>query len=704
MNVSYITTLVRRLLPAVLILAMAGTGVADAAIFTVEPGGLTIQQAIDAASDGDVIEVAPGTYTGPGNWDIDFRGKAITLRSIEGPEDTIIECGQPAFGTGRRGFYFHQGEDADSVLSGFTIRGGRMRDTEVPSDPQSWNAGRSHPIGGGIYCEFSSPTIVNCVIEDCGAGLGGGIGIVGGAPTITDCVVRECFAGGLGLAESGGRGGGIAVVAEAEATIGNCLIEGNSGHHNSFGAGLYVQSSTVVVEGSTIIGNTAPGRLQGGGAYCAGDATDVIFRHCLIAQNQADRGAGVFTVQTTSLPPSVSSPFRLCRVEIVNCTIADNTVANPSAPNEAGGVYSDDTDLRIVSSIIWHNDGKPLDIGGAFSPVSYSNVEGGYGGIGNLDADPLFASRFPADYHLLSSKGRWDPEQEAWIRDNVSSPCIDAGDPTGSFVAEPLPNGGRVNMGVYGGTPEASKGFGTVWHVDGSTGRDWNTGETHSRALRTLAEAFSMAENGDTVLVWPGVYSEELSFNGKGITVQSATDAAVITAPRAYAFSFYGAESTQSVLRNLIIMGCPEGAIYCNGASPTLQNLTIVGNAFGIYAESGARPTITNCIFSSNTYGDVYGAEASYSCFAGAMPDGGIGNISQDPRFVDPQMGDYHLKSRYGRYDPQTDTWITDTQTSPCIDRGDPDDDPLAEPAPNGGRVNMGAYGGTPYASMSSHN
>jgi hypothetical protein len=61
------------------------------------------------------------------------------------------------------------------------------------------------------------------------------------------------------------------------------------------------------------------------------------------------------------------------------------------------------------------------------------------------------------DYHLKSQAGRWDPNSQAWIQDDVTSPCIDAGNPRSSTGEEPEPNGGIINMGVYGGTAEASK-------------------------------------------------------------------------------------------------------------------------------------------------------------------------------------------------------------------------------------------------------
>jgi L-ascorbate metabolism protein UlaG (beta-lactamase superfamily) len=110
--------------------------------------------------------------------------------------------------------------------------------------------------------------------------------------------------------------------------------------------------------------------------------------------------------------------------------------------------------------------------------VSYSDVQGGWEGEGNIDADPLFANPgywayvndpniavepndanavwIEGDYHLKSQAGRWDPVSESWVIDDVTSPCIDAGDPNSLVGDESEPNGGIINMGAYGGTVEAS--------------------------------------------------------------------------------------------------------------------------------------------------------------------------------------------------------------------------------------------------------
>lgn len=108
--------------------------------------------------------------------------------------------------------------------------------------------------------------------------------------------------------------------------------------------------------------------------------------------------------------------------------------------------------------------------------VRYSNVEGGYAGEGNIDVDPHFVAPgywdpngtpddpnddvyVLGDYHLKSQAGHWNEETESWVLDDVTSPCIDAGDPNAPLGDEPFPNGGYINLGAYGGTAEASRSY-----------------------------------------------------------------------------------------------------------------------------------------------------------------------------------------------------------------------------------------------------
>jgi len=656
----------------------------------------TIQQAIDYAREGETVEVGPGTYKGDGNRDIDFRGLAITVRSSDGADSTIIDC---TGSEGHRGFYFHGGEGSGSVLRGFTIVGATVPGSDIPSDTLSWSSSPVNPVGAGIYCEFSSPIIVDCIIKRCTTELGGGIGVVKGSPTIIDCVIEDCQAGGVGLTESGGRGAGIGLIRGSNATILHSQIQGNSGYYNSLGAGVYCWQSSASFTNCVISNNSAQGNVQGGGVYCGGSSGPIELKNCVISGNTAEIGGG--------LCAGSSDYNAVVRVTITNCTIAHNNLSASQTSSIGGGIHSVSGNITIKNSIVWYNDGVAVKLisPASNSPVLYSCIEGGYTGQGNIDSDPLFASSSGSDYHLRSVFGRYEPWGR-WEIDGEYSPCIDTGDPLDSYSPEPLPNGRRINMGAYGGTAEASKGEnGWIIHVDKYNGSDSNSGLSRADAFATIQAAVDVALDGDTVMVWPGTYREDVDLKGNAITLQSADDAAVLTASSAYAFSFYSGEGSNCVLRNFVITGCNArdgAAIYIENAAPVLTNLTITDNRLGISAWGGGNPDIVNCILWNNADGDLYHCRARYSC---VQQEDAVtrdsGNISTDPMFADPANGDYHLKSRYGRYSPDDDTWVTDSVTSPCIDKGNPGTSPGREYMPHGYKINMGAYGGTPFASLS---
>ena len=236
------------------------------------------------------------------------------------------------------------------------------------------------------------------------------------------------------------------------------------------------------------------------------------------------------------------------------------------------------------------------------------------------------------------------------------------------------------------------------WYVEARHGNDLNDGQRLLTGVATIQKAIELAQDGDTVNVCPGTYREEIDFLGKAITVQSAGDAAILESPDGFAVSFLKDEGPDSVLKNVVITNACVG-IFIFGASPTMTNVTVAGNEFGIEAYRDGEPEIGNSIFWDNAVSDLYGCGARYSCLE--RPSAGQGNISEDPLFVDPNNGDYHLRSARGRYWPEHDVWVLDDVTSPCIDAGDPGADFSRERLPNGGRLNLGAYGGTAFASMS---
>ena len=222
---------------AVLVLVAGATAAADT--YVVHPDGSgdfpTIQAAIDAAFDGDVIELTDGTFTGEDNRDIDYLGKAITIRSRSGnPEACIIDC-EASSTDPHRGFYFRSGEGLNSVLRDLTVTNAY----QGGADPEYW--------GGGVFCSASSPTITHCTFSRSSAWAGGGINYESGCGgVITGCVFLDneaAYGGGMicGMSSpeisdcvfagnSAGRGGALLITGiDANPDVTNCIFSGNAG-------------------------------------------------------------------------------------------------------------------------------------------------------------------------------------------------------------------------------------------------------------------------------------------------------------------------------------------------------------------------------------------------------------------------------------------------------------------------------------------
>jgi hypothetical protein len=426
-----------------------------------------LQDALVSASYGDEIHVAQGAYT-PLRRFILKNGVAIlggyagfgapdpNSRDIE--KFKTILSGKLDDVLWSDNVIWIENTDSNTILDGFTI-------TEGHSTGIVRNGGDCCG-GGGIYNKGGSPTILNCIITaNEGSLRGGGMANVNdGSPTLINCTF-ECN-------YSFSNGGGI-YNRDSNLTLVDCRFTNN--FSDGFGGGIYNDDGAINLSNCTFINNSA--HINGGGIY-NGHSAHLVLRGCSFICNLAVfRGGGV--VSREKLAPIENCIFsgNVAKWEagavlggiLTNCILTGNKAPCNSAASSA----------FLINCIVWGNlegdSGEcPWSVGALYccleSSVAYAN------GVGGIFVDPCFVqpgywdpNRTPedsnddfwvdGDYHLKSQAGRWDPATQAWIVDDVTSPCIDAGDPNSPIGHEPFPNGGRINMGAYGGTTEASKSY-----------------------------------------------------------------------------------------------------------------------------------------------------------------------------------------------------------------------------------------------------
>jgi hypothetical protein len=565
-----------------------------------------IQAAINDSNDDDIIVVFPGIYTGGGNRDIDFDGKAITVRSVA-PDDpyivgvTVVDCD----GLGR-GFYFHSGEDTNSVLDGLTITNGYAN------------------YGGGICAENDSgPTITNCTVSGNSATWEGG-GVFGCTGPISNCTITGNWVGDLG--------GGLAF---CTGPITNCTVSNNTAQRDT--GGLTFCDGPII--NCTISGNRAQEQDTGGLGACG----DII--NCVITGNSAAEDAGAMGMCDGVIANCIISgnsagerggALRYCNALVVNCTITGN-----SAGWKGGAMYGCD---GIISNCIISDNRSADSLALRSCPAPlYSLVQGGSYGIGCIDSDPCFVV-----------PGYWDNNgtpndlgDDFWVDGDYhlrpDSPCIDAGKyyylmklPCSDSDGATRLVGSQIDMGCYE--------FGSTEDTDG----DWladscEPGYTDDpdRDGDGIYDGF-FSRSGETIVLDEGTYYENIHIGGRNIILTSTepNDPGVVAATvidgdmdansqttNGRVITFAGSEDANCQLRGLTITGgyanrlgggISGGKIFFSDPKPAILNCTIIHNRArdrggGLHKCDGS---ITNCTISGNAArfgGGIYGCDGPIS-------------------------------------------------------------------------------------------
>lgn len=386
--------------------------------------------------------------------------------------------------------------------------------------------GNEAVTGGGIANDgYSDPTLTDCSFVDNRAQFGGGFhNTTGSAPTMVNCSFTGNSAtdsgGAIGSYNNYGYGmvlnncifsdnsapnGGAIYNDQGDPTLTGCTFDKNSAGYE--GGGLYNLTGSPVLTGCLFTENWSG--TDGGGMQ--NDDGSPTLTECMFISNFAeDEGGGMCNEddKTPPLNPTLANCIFIGNTargdgggmcndrsspEIVNCTFSANSAVR------GGGIYNENDSAAVLKNcILWSDSPDEIYDNDAVATATYSNIQSGWPGQGNIETDPCFAE--PAywdsngtsvdtnddfwvnsDYHLKSQAGRWEASSQGWVKDDSTSLCINAGNPLEPVGLEPFPNGGIINMGAYGGTTESSKSFlgevgceatesGFIGDIDGAIG------------------------------------------------------------------------------------------------------------------------------------------------------------------------------------------------------------------------------------------
>ena len=376
--------------------------------------------------------------------------------------------------------------EPNAVLDGLTISDGYVSGMyNYGGSPAVANCTFSDNLageGGGMYnTHFSDPVVTNCKFSlNLAFENGGAMCNEDSNPVVTGCT----FVDNLAV-----RFGGAVYNKDCSPTFDYCTFRDNLA--DTGGGGMYNHDSSPTLTNCTFEGNWA--RLFGGGLDTASENGNPIVIGCTFIGNSADRRGGGISIGTSSLTlincllvgnsaANEGGAMNSCNgrdINVSNCTFYGNQAPNGNLLNFS----CSQSNVQFTNCIMWDGGNEIWNPPGSIITLTYSDVYGGQmsvydpcesliWGEGNIDADPCFADANNGDYHLKSQAGRWDANSQSWVLDNVTSPCIDAGNPGCPEANEPAPNGNRINMGAYGGIAEASKSPAN-WRSIADMTNDW---------------------------------------------------------------------------------------------------------------------------------------------------------------------------------------------------------------------------------------